>query len=125
MDTQTNSTCGCEKFSENFLKMLYELIFKKFPFYVARDFGIDLHKVEKSNFVTKHVYNMISLPCKYAIDLSMRISDHSTRLIQHIYVNDCKHFYIWGEALSDLSDHFGTFVIVIAKATKVDKTKLI
>ena len=38
-------------------------------------------------------------------------------------MNDSKHSYISGVALSDLSDQFGTFVIMIAKATKSDKTK--
>ena len=38
-------------------------------------------------------------------------------------MNDSKHSYISGVALSDLSDHFDTFVIMIAKATKSDKTK--
>ena len=38
-------------------------------------------------------------------------------------MNDSKHSYISGVAISDLSDHFGSFVIMIAKATKSDKTK--
>ena len=97
----TNSTCRCEKFSENFLKMFYAFLFKKFSFYVVGDFNIDLHKVVESNFVTKHAYNLISLPCKCAIDLSTRITDHSKRLIQHIYVNDFKYSYIRGVVLSD------------------------
>ena len=38
-------------------------------------------------------------------------------------MNDSKHSYISGIALSDLSDHFNIFVIMIVKATKSDKTK--
>ena len=108
------------KLFKNVLRIPFQ---KKIPFYVFGDFNIDLHKAGKSNFVTKHVHNLIHLPCKYAIDLSTRKTDHSTRLIQHIYVNDYKHSYIRGVALLDLSDHFGTFVIVIAKSTKSDKAK--
>ena len=66
---------------------------------------------------------MIGLPCKCAIDLSMHITDHSKTLIDHIYVNVSIHFYISGVALSNLSDHFDNFVIMIAKATKSNKTK--
>ena len=53
----------------------------------------------------------------------MGITDHSKALIDHIYVNNSKHSYMSGVAFSNLSDHFGTFVIIIAKATKSDKTK--
>ena len=66
---------------------------------------------------------MISSPRKYANDLHTRITDHSKTLIDHIYVNDFKHTCISGVALSDLSDDFGTFVIMIAKATKSIKNK--
>ena len=38
-------------------------------------------------------------------------------------MNNSKHSYISGVALSDLSHHFGTFIIMSAKATKLDKTK--
>ena len=38
-------------------------------------------------------------------------------------MNNSKHSYISGVALSDLNDHFDTFVIMIAKATKSNKTK--
>ena len=84
----TNSTCNCEKFSENLFKIFYELNFEKFPFYFLGDFNIDLNKVGKSNFVTKHVRNIISSPWKCAIDLPTRITDYSKTLIDHIYMND-------------------------------------
>ena len=66
---------------------------------------------------------MISSPCKCVINLPTRITDRLKTLIGHIYVNDPKHSYISGVALSNLSDHFSTFVIMIAKATKSVKTK--
>ena len=97
--------------------------FEKFPFYVLGDFNIELSKVGKSNFVTKQVHDVINSPCKCAIDLPTHITDHSKTLIDHIYVNDFKHSCISSVALLDLSDHFGTFVIMIAKATKSNKTK--
>ena len=119
----TNSTCDCKKFSENFFKIFYELNFKKFPFYILGDFNIDLNKVGKSNFVSKYVHNTISSPCKCIIVLLTRITDHCKTFIDHTYVNDPKHSYISGVVLSELSDHFGTLVIMIAKATKSHKTK--
>ena len=73
----TNSTCDCEKFSGNRIKYFYKLNFQKFPFYVLGDFNIVLNKVGKSNFVTKHVHNMISSPCKCTIDLPTSITNHS------------------------------------------------
>ena len=76
------------KFGENFFKNFYKLNFEKFPFYVLGAFNIDLPKVGKRNFVTKHVHNMISLPCKSASDLPTRITDHSKTIIDYIYVND-------------------------------------
>ena len=119
----TNSSCDCEKFSENLFKTFYELNLEKFLFYVLGNFIIDLNKVGKSNFVTKHVYSIIRSSCKCVTDLSTRITDHSKTLIDHIYVNNSKHSYINGVALLDLSDHFGTFVVMIAKATKSDNAK--
>ena len=74
---RANSTCDCEKFSENLFKIFYELNLEKFPFYVFGDFNTDLNKVGKSNFVTKHVHAMISSPCKCAIDVPSRITNHS------------------------------------------------
>ena len=73
----TTSTCDCEKFSDNLFKIFYELNFGKFLFYVLGDFNIDLNNVEKSSFVTKHVHNMISSPCKCVINLPTRNTDHS------------------------------------------------
>ena len=90
----TNSTCDSEKFSENFFKIFYELNFEKFPIFVLGDFNIDLTKLGNSNFVTKHVHNMINSPSKCALELPTHITDHSKTLIDHIYVNDFKHFCI-------------------------------
>ena len=66
---------------------------------------------------------MTSLHCKNAIYLPTCITDHSKTLIDQIYVNYSKHSYVSGVVLSDLSDHFGIFVVMIAKANKCDKTK--
>ena len=59
--------------------------------------------------------NLLSSPCKCVIDLPTRISDHSKTLIDHIYVNDDKHSYVSGAVLSDLSDHYGTFIVALVK----------
>ena len=86
----------------NFLKTFSKFLrpqFRKISFYVLGDFNIDLNKVGKSNFVTKHVHHIISLPCNCAIDLPTSITDHSETLIKHIYENDSKHFYICDVAL--------------------------
>ena len=74
-----------------------------------------------NNFVESYLYNILGLSCKCAIDLPTRITENSKTLLEHIYVNENKHPYMSGVILSDISDHFGTFVSISAK--KLNKTK--
>jgi len=60
---------------------------------------------------------MISAPCKCSIDLPTRITDYSKTLIVHIYGNNVNQSYISGVIISDLSDHFGTFIYASNKKT--------
>ena len=68
-------------------------------------------KIKTNNSVRMHVYNMISLPCKCAIDLPTRITHHSKTLIDHIYFNDFYKQITSGITISDISDHYGSFIL--------------
>ena len=71
-----------------------------------------------SNFVESYLNNILSLLCKCAIDLPTRITENSKTLLDHIYVNENKHPYMSGVILSDISDHFGTFISISTKKLK-------
>ena len=111
----TNVTSDYEEFSARLYDIFSRLNSKHCPFYAVGDYNIDLTAVQSNNNVRKYVNNMISSPCKCAIDLPTRITDHSKTLLDHIYVNDNKHSYISGVVLSDLSDHYGTFIATLVK----------
>ena len=89
----TNLTSDYEEFSARLYDIFSRLNSKHCPFYAVGDYNIDLTSVQSNNNVRKYVNNMISSPCKCAIDLPTRITDHSKTLLDHIYVNDNKHSY--------------------------------
>ena len=69
---------------------------------------------------------MINSSCKCVIDLPTRITPHSKTLLDHTYVSDnTKHFYTSGVLLTDLSDHFGTFIAVAEKKCHINKPKVV
>ena len=69
-----------------------------------------------------HVNDMISLPCKCAIDLSTRITNHSKTLIDHIHFNDFNRPSTSGIIISDISDHYGTFIFTYKYKTHSKKS---
>ena len=71
----------------------------------------------------KYVNSILSTTTKCAIDLPIRITDHSKTLLDHIYVNDPKHSYKSGVLLCDLSNHMSTFVCISTKRPIVKNTK--
>ena len=116
-----------ENFSTNLGQIFQQLIDKKYPFFSLGDYNIDLMKIKTNNSVRKYVNSMLSLPCKCAIDLPTRVTDHSKTLIDHIYFNDVSNPRISGVIISDLSDHFGTFIATSSKKiiTKTSKNAYI
>ena len=110
----TTLTGDYETFSERLYNVFYNLNCNHIPFYALGDYNIDLLAI-RSNNNRKYVNNLLSSPCKCVIDVPTRISDHSKTLIDHIYVNDDKHSYVSGAVLSDLSDHYGTFIVALVK----------
>ena len=71
----------------------------------------------------KYVNSILSTTTKCAIDLPTRITDHSKTMLDHIYVNDPKHFYKSRVLLCDLSDHLSTFVCISTQKPVVKNTK--
>jgi len=66
---------------------------------------------------------MLSAPCKCTIDLLTSIIDHS-KTVDHIYVNYVNQSYISGVIISDLSDHFGTFIYASKKNKHYNAKKI-
>ena len=93
---------------------------KNNSFYVLGDFNINLMQTN-NNFVKSYLNNILSLSCKCAIDLPTRITENSKTLLDHIYVDENKHLYMSGVILSNISDHFGTFISISTK--KLNKAK--
>ena len=59
-----------------------------------------------------HVNNMISFPCKIAINLLTQTTNHSKTLIDDIYFNDFNKQTTSGKIILDLSNHYGTFILI-------------
>ena len=106
-----------ESFSTQLYNILIELNSKNNLFYVLSYFNINLMQTN-NNFVESYLNNILSLSCKCAIDLPTRITE---TLLDHIYVNENKHSYISAVILSDISDHFGTFISISTR--KLNKAK--
>ena len=109
-----------ESFSTQLFNILTEFNSKNKSFYVLGDFNINLMQTN-NNFVESYLNNILGLSCKCAIDLPSRITENSKTLFDHIYVNQNKHPYMSGVILSDINDHFGTFISISTK--KLNKTK--
>ena len=71
-----------------------------------------------NNFVKSYLNNISSLSCKCVIDLPICITENSKTLLDH---NKNEHPYMSGVILSDISNHFGTFISISTK--KLNKTK--
>ena len=113
-----------ELFSSSLCDIFCQFNAEKIPFYAVGHYNIDLMRVNASNSVKNHVHYMINSSRKCVIDLPTRITPHSKTLLDHIYVCDyTRHVYTSGVLLTDLSDHFGTFIAVAEKKCHVDKPK--
>ena len=91
--------------------MFHELNSDKRSFYALGNYNLDLMKIKTNNSVKMHVNNMISLPCKCAIDLPTRITNQSKTFIDHINFNDFNKQTTRGKIISDINDHYGTFTL--------------
>ena len=115
-----------ELFSSSLCDILCQFNAGKMPFYAVGDYNIDLMRVNANSSVKNHVHYMINLSCKCVIDLHTRITSHSQTLLHHIYVSDnTRHVYTSGVLLTNLSDHYGTFMAVAEKKSHLDKPKVV
>ena len=55
------------------------------------------------------------------IIIEFKVGTRRINAYNHIYVNENKHPYMSGVVLSDISDHFGTFISISTK--KINETK--
>ena len=110
-----------EQFSYKLIEIFHELNSDKRSFHSLGDYNVDLMKIKTSNSVRIHVNNVISLPCKCAIDLPTRITNHSKILINHKYFNDFNKQTTSGMKISDINDHCGTFILTSKYKTHFKK----
>ena len=90
-------------------------------FYVLGELNIKLMQTN-NKFVKRYFNIVLSSSCKCAIGLPTHFTKNSKTLLDHIYVNENKHFCMSGVILNNLSNHFGIFISISTK--KLNKTKL-
>ena len=112
-----------ECFSTNLCDIFTKLRANNTPFYTIGNYNIDLMQINVNQNFQKYVNDILSTSTKCAIDLPTHITDHSRTLLDHIYVNDPKHFYTSRVLLCDLGDRMSTFVCISAKKPRVKNTK--
>ena len=90
-----------ECFTTNLCDIFGELRASNIVFYIVGDYNIDLMQINVNQNFRKYVNDILSTSTKCAIDLPTRVTDHSRTLLDHVYVNDPKHFYTSGVLLCD------------------------
>ena len=86
------------------------------------DFNIDLLKYETHMKTSDFLDEIFSFGLLPVITKPTRITDHSATLIDHIHTNLINNLYKLGIIVTDLSDHFGTFIFLKITKSK-NKTK--
>ena len=115
-----------ELFFSSFCDIFCQFNAEKMPFYAVGDYNIDLMRVNANSSVKSHVHYMINSSCKCVIDLPKRITSHSKTPLDHIYVSDnTRHVNASGMLLTDLRNHFGTFIADAKKKYHIDKPKVV
>ena len=100
-----------ELFFSSFCDIFCQFNAEKMPFHAVGDYNIDLMRVNANSSVKSHVHYIINSSCKCVIDLPTRITSHSKTPLDHIYVSDnTRHVNTSGMLLTDLRNHFGTFI---------------
>ena len=106
---------------------MHDLNLKIAKYFVLGDFNLDLIKISsKNNAIQKYASNLIGCSCKCLITLPTRITPTSKTLVDHIYTNVSIFFESTvaahsGVAISDISDHYGTFVHISLKSAHKKK----
>jgi len=82
--------------------------------YVFTDSNINLHKLNSDQKCIDYISNIIGAGFVQVITKSTRINERSFSLIDHILTNKPSTAYRAGTIVSDVSDHFFTFIELLA-----------
>ena len=87
------------------------------------DFNLDLIAYEKNTHCQNLIDTMSNHNLVQTISRPTRITDHSSTLIDHLYVNSLNNISKSGIVTLDLSDHLGTYINIVLN-NKFDRVKL-
>lgn len=76
------------------------------------DFNINLLNYESNNNTNEFINGLNSLFFQPHIIQPTRITDHSSTLIDNIFLNSAEHFTVSGNILYDITDHLPNFLII-------------
>ena len=112
-------TSAIEHFSYELSSIFYSLNLKKRKFYLVGD--IDLCQGNNNYETNRYIDTIIGCSVKCIIYKPTRITPTSTTLLDYIYtINTLSSCYLTcGISLCDVSDHYGTFVIIPDKKKKL------
>ena len=122
-----NTVDKIEQFGDALFGTMHDLNRKTAKYFVLGDFNLDLINISrKNNAIQKYASNQPGCSCKCFINVPTRITQTSKTLIDHIYTNVsmfrksavATHN---GVAISDISDHHGSFVSVSLKSAHKKK----
>ena len=108
------------EFQDAFLKSIDQINKINKNFYIFGDFNIDLLKYNSNSATKFYVDSLTSNNCRSVIDKPTRITETSATLLDHIYTNDVSNNISSGIAVTDVSDHFPTFICV--KTDKINQS---
>jgi endonuclease/exonuclease/phosphatase family metal-dependent hydrolase len=82
--------------------------------YIMGDFNIDLLKFSNHNKTNDYLENIFSLGHIPLITKPTRVTTHSATLIDHIYTSKLQEKTKSGIVVTDISDHFGIFTVILS-----------
>ena len=86
--------------------------------YICGDFNIDLFKAESCNYAHNFLLSLQSYSFLPLIDKPTRIHSTSATLIDNILINNVSDLQLSGNIISDISDHFSQFCIMVTNPSK-------
>ena len=103
-------------FGDELANKLHSYNLNNAKYCISVNTNINLLNIKNSGNIRKYANNLISCSCKCLIDLPTRISQNSKTLIDRIYTNIANTKVESGIAVTDISDHCGTFANFLLKS---------
>ena len=100
------------EYQEAILNTIEKINSKKQLFYILGDMNLNLLKYSESKNIQYYLDQLQTVNCHNIIDKPTRVTMSSFSLIDHIYTNDLIHKLTPSIILSDISDHFPTFLSI-------------